>query len=136
MSIELRIPDLPTTVQGMQMLNTFTLGLAYAVIDEGFEVKLPVTPSDLVATARDGFDAMVCERTVRSLLEELIPVARRTLLRRGMRIETQRLDLAQCTLDEGTDADRIRLHPPTARPGVWLGLACGLRSPARAQEQS
>jgi len=124
-SLELRLPDMPTTVARMQMLNAFVLGLAYHIADHGTQAitslssGLHGTFDELYAASRDGLDAQISGGDMRGLIGRFMPYAARGLEERGHGRECSRLDTLDSVLRDGNDAQLIRTHirdtPPSDR---------------------
>lgn len=113
-SVEIRTPDMPTTVERMQMLNALVAGLAYGLADGIAEMPFNGDGGfeDIKTAARYGLDARISGRGVRGELYRLAQQARRSLERRGYEKESRRLDLAENVLKNGNDADLIRRWQP------------------------
>ncbi len=111
-SLELRIPDLPTTVSRIQMLNSFVVGLAYYVADHGADdIPAPFNAShdDLKATAMDGLHAKINGNDVWRVAQALAAYAERGLKERGHRMECELLGRRlERVLKHGNDAELIR----------------------------
>ncbi len=115
-SLELRIPDMPTTVQRVQMMNVLIVGLAYYVADHGAEgLARPFTGmyADLSIAAREGTRGMINGTRIDQFVDSLVGTAVRGLEERGFSQEATFLgEMVNRVLVEGNDAEIIqRLHP-------------------------
>ncbi|MFH1630913.1 MAG: glutamate-cysteine ligase family protein [Candidatus Aenigmatarchaeota archaeon] len=110
-SLELRVPDMPTTPQRIQMINSFVLGLAYYIADHGCE-NLPTgfngTFDDLRTTARYGLDANINGRTIQDTVNSLRTLAAIGLCERGYNKAYEKLGVTERILSDGNDALHIR----------------------------
>ncbi len=120
-SLELRVPDIPTTRERMQMLNSLVAGLAYDVADHGYDPKshpvLDGSFAQLEAAARYGMKANIKGVPMRKMAESLMTLAARGLEERGYGSEVETLGLVENVLTKGNDADLIRktgLHDPAS----------------------
>ncbi len=108
MSVELRVTDIPTTVERMQLLNSFVVGLAYYVADHGSE-RLPLycdgTFEELEEAAKYGLDTKIGCQTLRTTIDNLTRYARDGLEGRSLPADFSLLDRI---FREGTDAEIIR----------------------------
>ncbi len=114
-SLELRVPDMPATIEGMQMLNAFVAGLALYASEHGTKsLPTPFTGDfeDLEAAAVYGMDAEINNRCVRKEVGTLREYATRGLEESGHGYETKRFDRMEGILSKGNDADiMMKLAP-------------------------
>lgn len=114
-SVELRVPDIPTTVDRIQMLNAFVVGLSYYIADHS-STNLP-TPfngefNDLHVTAKYGLNTRINDIEMKRVIDDLRKYAVRGLEDRGYSGEYSRFDTLEKILIEGNDSDLIRRYPP------------------------
>ncbi len=116
LSLELRVPDLPTTVERMTMINSFVLGLSYYCADHASLPKTTLrgTYSELQTVAREGFNALFDSQPLWKITEVLTSVARRGLEERGYNSSIASLDLIDDILTQGNDADLLLHHDFTS----------------------
>ena len=126
-SLELRVPDIPTTIQRMQMINSFVVGLAYYIADNGDDVPtsaLTGSFGELRNTAARGLDAEIGGVGIRYLADSLRGYSARGLESRGYTREAQMMvSIAENILHYGNDASLIReLNPmdPTELRGYLI----------------
>jgi len=107
LSLELRVPDLPTTIERMTMINSLVLGLSYYCADHLSLPPMPLqgTYSELQTVARDGFDAVFGAQPLWKTAETLTRVACRGLEERGYHDEVERLAFIDTILTQGSDAE-------------------------------
>ena len=106
-SIEIRMADIPTTIQRMQMLNSVVFGAAQA-ITQGSHTDFPLQGSyeELFSAARSGFETRIRGTALREYASCLVELARK-----GLEHETtqlSRLDFADRVIAQGNDAMIIR----------------------------
>ncbi|GEM_PF-1636446 len=110
LSTEVRVPDIPTTIDRMQVLNSFVTGLAYYVADNGV-ICNPFSGSfeELKRAARHGLDDKVGGIGMRKIIDNLREYAYRGLNERGFVFDAILLgDGVDNILVNGNDADLIR----------------------------
>lgn len=110
LSTEVRVPDIATTIDRMQGLNSFVVGLAYYVADHG-PVTNPFSGSfdQLKRAARYGLDDKVGRFGMRKIISDLRDYAYRGLNQRGFNNEAILFgDDIDNVLVNGNDADLIR----------------------------
>ncbi|PIN75662.1 hypothetical protein COV18_02335 [Candidatus Woesearchaeota archaeon CG10_big_fil_rev_8_21_14_0_10_37_12] len=113
LSVEIRSPDMPATIERMIAMNNFVFGLAYAGERDGFDcidgVDGDGTYDQLVPVAKQGLDAIYNNNPVRLHLVRLGRVAQSGLQYRGFIAESEQLGRMLTTiLSDGTDADLLR----------------------------
>ena len=116
-SLELRIPDMPTTPDRMQMLNAFVLGIAYYIADHGrSSIHIPRyldgSINQLESAGLQGLDTKFRERTARQLVGNLMNFAFQGLNERGYFSEAKRMDLLDTVLTHGNDAQLMINYRP------------------------
>ena len=122
LAIELRVCDMPTTVERMQMLNSFVAGICYYACDNGFE-DLPKFPENnelgfLMIAARDGLQGIFGYSNIENFIKELETFAIQGLLNRGYTEEAEQITwMINRTIASGNDATIIRAQPIT-RPSA------------------
>ena len=127
-SVELRAPDMPTTLQRMQMMNSLVLGLAYNIAVNGESADSPLTDpminsltgsfENLKTAARDGLHARIEGRNgsihqvmMEQLIERLVDYADIGLSASGHAEESARMGrMIGKIMRTGNDADLIRQH--------------------------
>ncbi len=115
-SLELRVPDIPTSVSRIQMLNSFVAGLSYYIADHGYH-SLPIPFNgefnELRVAARYGLDAQIAGVFMRQSIGTLGLYATKGLEGRGYPTERFGSTLEE-VLTTGNDADTIRSLGPTS----------------------
>lgn len=127
-SLELRVPDMPTTVSRMQMLNALVAGLSYYIADHG---NLPHffdgSFDGLKIAAQYGLNASINGFGMRTAIENLRHYAAKGLSERGFSAECSRFDTMENVLTYGNDADLIRQYSPANAEQLRSYLICRLR---------
>jgi len=114
-SLELRVPDMPTTVSKIQMMNSFVVGLSYYIADhDSGELPTPFNGEfdDLRTTAKYGLNNRINYIDMRKLADDLRRYAVRGLEDRGYSAECSRFNTLEKILIRGNDADLIRRVAP------------------------
>lgn len=111
-SIELRIPDMPTTIQRVEMINSLVAGLAYYVADHG-PIKKHFNSSfeDLKQAAYDGMEAEINGVSIAEVAIYLRDYAVRGLNERKQ-YESNPIDTMEDVLKYGNDACLIFRQRP------------------------
>ncbi len=114
-SLELRIPDMPTTIERIQLMNTLIAGLSYYIADHG---KIPLNLNgnfeDLEEASKYGLDSELNRLSVRELVSYLRTYSEKGLAERGYACECERFNLLESVLSEGNDATLIRKTCPNS----------------------
>jgi hypothetical protein len=112
-SIELRVPDIPTSTERMQMLNSWVIGLCYYASDRGFtdlpRLTIGSEIDDLENAAREGTYVKIGGVALSDSIRTLTQYSSQGLAHRGYGLEAETMTHAiDSTLRNGTDAEQIR----------------------------
>lgn len=119
MSLEVRVPDVPISVERMQLLNSFVLGIAYYAADYGFDDLHKITShlknggqdilNNLKKAAINGITARIGthHQEARWFIKSLASLAKQGLENRGL-LSTDFSEGVNTILSYGSDADGIR----------------------------
>jgi gamma-glutamylcysteine synthetase len=111
-ALELRVPDIPVSISRMQAINSFALGLAYYITDNGedsIDYIQNGSIDHLKITGRHGLDTNIDGTTLRSIAESLLNYSESGLRNRGFREEARTLrQEMSAVLRDGNDATAIR----------------------------
>lgn len=115
-SLEVRIPDMPTTVQRIQMINSFVTGIAYFIADNGSEnLQKPFNESyeDLRIAAKKGLQGKINNSEISKVTDFLTGIAIGGLEERSYFKEANFLgEMVEKVLTDGNDAELIlELNP-------------------------
>lgn len=131
-SLELRIPDMPTTIQRIQMLNSFIVGLAYYIADyDSDNLSRPFNGNynDLQITSKYGLETKINSTSITHTIENLRDFATRGLEERGYSSESSRFqEILGEVLKYGNDSDLIRRLDTKSADGLRTYLINRLRS--------
>lgn len=110
-SLEVRILEMPTTIERLQMMNNFVLGIAYNIADYGdvdlFE-PFNGTYEDLEIAAKEGLDGVINGVRIVDALDNLTSTAIKGLEGRGFYQEANFLgQMVNKVIREGNDARLI-----------------------------
>ncbi len=119
-SLEIRIPDMPTTVQRIQMINSFVMGIAYFVADHGSaNLQKPFNGSyeDLRIAAKNGLRGEINNIKIAKVTDFLTGIAIGGLEERSFFKEANLLGkMIEKILVDGNDAELIReLNPQSVK---------------------
>lgn len=110
-ALEVRVPDMPTKVSGVQALNSLVVGLAYYIAKNGEDaVPRPFNGSfaDIMTAGREGLGASINGVRMADALRELARYAAMGLRREGYGDEASRLDNVDRMVSDGGGAEAIR----------------------------
>jgi gamma-glutamyl:cysteine ligase YbdK (ATP-grasp superfamily) len=112
-SIELRVLDIPTTIERMQVVNSFTLGLAYYMAQMG-EIALPKeldgSFNNLKLASKHGLSTRINGSSAGELIMMLRKVAGEGLKMQGHEEETRGLSLIDEIVAKGNDGQLMRTN--------------------------
>lgn len=112
MSLELRVPDISTTVQGIQMLNSFVIGLAYGLVNyepRAVLEKFSGSYEELLRVSHSGTATRVDGTTLEKATRDLLDVSVAGLGENGLYLEASQLqNSVNRLLEDGNDSVRVR----------------------------
>lgn len=119
-SLEVRIPDMPTTIQRIQMINSLIVGISYFIADHGSEnLPKPFNGSyeDLRIAARDGLTGSINDIQIIQVMDSLAGTAIKSLEERSYFEEANFLgEIIEKVIRNGNDAELIlELNPKSVK---------------------
>jgi len=115
-SLEVRVPDMSTSVSGIQTINSLVVGLSYYIADHGSSgIDVPLTQdfNDLRATGINGLSYRIGGVPLKKVVDILSRYAERGLTERGYSTEGAKLgERVENVLRNGNDSDLIRAYRP------------------------